>query len=93
MTSCIRLSVRSTCGLAASRRADEGRHGTRLHRHRDILYRMEAAVVDVQVADIDPLGHRLYFSFSLLARAMPRASRLRNITMMIRVRAAAQTRS
>jgi hypothetical protein len=43
--------------LAAAGRADEGRHGTGFHRHGHVLDGLEAAVVDVEVLDVDALGH------------------------------------
>ena len=43
--------------LAAAGRADEGRHRARLDGHRDVLDGVEVAVVDVEVRDVDALGH------------------------------------
>ena len=57
--------------LAASRRADEGGHRTRLDGHRDLLDGVEAAVEDVQVRDIDALGHRLTSPSACSNRAIP----------------------
>ena len=47
--------------LAASGRSDERCHGTGLNAERDALDREELAVVDVEVTDIDALGHGVAF--------------------------------
>ncbi|CAI7629210.1 unnamed protein product, partial [Penicillium discolor] len=44
-------------GLAAARRADEGRDAARLDVEGDAFDREEVAVVDVEVVDFDALGH------------------------------------
>ncbi|MFC5043743.1 hypothetical protein [Ornithinimicrobium kibberense] len=47
--------------LAAAGGADESGHRARLDGHRDVLHRVEVAVVDVEVVDVDALGHEGFF--------------------------------
>src|SRR5690606_19540215 len=83
--------------LAASRRPDERRHRPGFDREGDAFDGAEVAVVDVEVADFDALGHGVppvqRPVFGAKARAMIRATRLRSMTRMMRVSAPAQARS
>src|SRR5690606_17566542 len=48
-------------GLAAAGRADERGHRPGRDRHGDALDGLEVAVVDVEVGDLDALGHDRWF--------------------------------
>src|SRR5690606_28855900 len=65
--------------LTASGWPDEGGHGSRLDREGHVFDGLEAAVVDVEVADFDALGHGfLLLRFGVSGRpwARTRAPRL-----------------
>src|SRR5690606_27744726 len=80
--------------LAAARGSDERRHGAFGDRDGDVLDREEVAVVDVEVADLDALGHGGYRSpLGLKWRDTRRATMLRTITMTMSRSAAPQARA
>ena len=87
--------------LAAARRADERRHRAGLDHHVDVLDGVELAVEDVEILDLDALGHVWWCSFCLGQRpalganfqAIRRPTRFSPMTMMISVSAPVQARS